>query len=208
MAHRLESDLVENEIELGIIRSFGWSIIEFEASLFQKFLHISAPASIITEQDFKKHLNEMHSKGYISPLDFQGKRAWRKLVIESDLEEELQDEEEIGRIIEKARETRAKMKKKRLSPRDKLVTESRVIAEEILRTLKQKVLKGELTDVEATEVLQLHIRGMRRALADSSNEFLKYVRTNLPSMRKPMEKILRSKGEDMLLLSLRLIAAG
>ena len=81
IAHKLETELVENEIELGIIRSFGWSIIEFEASLFQKFLQLSAPASIITEHDFKKHLKEMHSKGYVSPLEFQGKRAWRKLVI-------------------------------------------------------------------------------------------------------------------------------
>ena len=120
----------------------------------------------------------------------------------------MQDEVEIARIIEKARETRAKMKKKRLSPRDKLVTESRVIAEEILRTLKRKILKGELTDAEARDVLQYHVRRMRRALADSSSDFLEYVKTHLPSMKKPMEKILRSKGEDVLLLSLRLIAAG
>ncbi|MHA2378294.1 MAG: hypothetical protein ACXADS_03385 [Candidatus Thorarchaeota archaeon] len=208
MARGLESELIENEIELSIIRSFGWAIIEFEASLFQKYLHLSGPASIITEHDFKKHLKEMHSKGYISPLDFQGKRAWRKLVIESDLEEELQDEEEIRRIIERARKTRAKLRKKRLSPHDKLVTESRVIAEEILRTLKRKVLKGEVTDAEATDVLLKHVKGMRRALADSPSDLLEYLRTNLPTMTRPMEKILRSKGEDVLLLSLRLIAAG
>ena len=95
-----------------------------------------------------------------------------------------------------------------MSPHDKLVTESRVIAEEILRTLKRKVLIGEVTGNEAKDVLLRHVRGMRRALAGSSTEFMEYVRTNLPSMAKPMEKILRSKGEDVLLLSLRLIAAG
>ncbi|MFX1602368.1 MAG: hypothetical protein ACFFCK_02720 [Promethearchaeota archaeon] len=208
MAKGLESKLVENEIELGIIRSFGWSIIEFEASLYQKYLQLSAPASIMTEQDFKKCLKEMHSKGYVSPLEFQGKRAWRKLIIESDFEEELQDEEEIRRIIERARETRKELKKKRMSPRDKLVTESRVIAEEILRALKRKVLIREVGGTEATDVLLKHVRGMRRALADSQTEFMAYVKTNIPSMTKPMEKILRSKGEDVLLLSLRLIAAG
>jgi len=208
MIEKVTPDELYKGMEVDIIRSFGWAIIEFEASLFQKYLQLSGANSIITEPQFKKYLKEMHAKGYVSPLDFQGKRAWRKLVIESDLEEELQDEEEIRRIIEKARETRKRLKKKRMSPHDKLVTESRVIAEEILRTLKRKVITGEVTGTEATDVLLRHVRGMRRALADSSAEFLEYVKTNIPSMTKPMEKILDSKGEDVLLLSLRLIAAG
>jgi hypothetical protein len=208
MIEKVTPDESGKGIEVDIIRSFGWAIIEFEASLFQKYLQLSGANSIVTEPQFKKYLMEMHAKGYISPLDFQGKKAWRKLVIESDLEEELQDEEEIRKIIERARETRKLLKKKRMSPHDKLVTESRVIAEEILRTLKRKVVKGEVTGTEATDVLLRHVRGMRRALADSSTEFLEYVKTNIPSMIRPMEKILQSKGEDVLLLSLRLIAAG
>jgi hypothetical protein len=208
MIDKVAPDELGKGVEVDIIRSFGWAIIEFEASLYQKYLQLSGANSIITEPQFKRFLMEMHAKGYISPLDFQGKRAWRKLVIESDLEEELQDEEEIRRIILKARETRKGLKKKRMSPHDKLVTESRVIAEEILRTLKRKIITGEVTGNKATEVLLKHVRGMRRALADSSTEFLEYVKTNIPSMTKPMEKILHSKGEDVLLLSLRLIAAG
>ena len=208
MIDKVAPDELGKGVEVDIIRSFGWAIIEFEASLYQKYLQLSGANSIITEPQFKRFLMEMHAKGYISPLDFQGKRAWRKLVIESDLEEELQDEEEIRRIIEKARETRRGLKKKRMSPHEKLVTESRVIAEEILRALKRKVIIGEVTGTEASDVLLKHVRGMRRALADSSTEFLQYVKTNIPSMTKAMEKILNSKGEDVLLLSLRLIAAG
>lgn len=208
MAHSPESELVNSDIELSIIRAFGWALIEFEAVLFQKYLHLSGPKSITTEPEFKRYLKEMHSKGYLSPLEFQGKRVWKKLVIESDLEEELQDEAEIRESIERAREIRKKLRKKRLSPRDKLVTESRIIAEDILRTLKRKILKGEVTDAEATDVLLRHVGGMRRALADSKGDFQEYVRNNLPSMTKPLEKILQSKGEDVLLLSLRLIEVG
>jgi hypothetical protein len=85
------------------------------------------------------------------------------------------------------------------------VTESRIIAEDILSTLRDKVIRGEMSDDAAKVILMQHIEGMRRALLDSSDAFMRYVRKNIPGMRKPMSHILASKGEDVLLLSLRLI---
>ncbi|MFX1331300.1 MAG: hypothetical protein ACFE9W_07075 [Promethearchaeota archaeon] len=205
MYDRLVPDDYEREIEVDILRAFGWSIIEFEPVLYQKYLHMSARSSVMLEVDFKKQLQEMHAKGFVSPLEFHGKKAWRKLVVESDMEEELQDEDEIRALIEAAKRARHKQRRKKKTPHGRIVTESRVIAEEILSTLRDKVIRGEMSDQTARDILMQHIEGMRRALLESPDEFMRYVRRNIPGMRKPMKHILASKGEDVLLLSLRLI---
>lgn len=206
MIRRLEPDDYVREVEANIVRAFGWSIIEFEAVLYQKYLHMSGPSSVMLEEEFKKHLKEMHAKGFVSPLEFQRKKAWRKLVIESDLEEDLQDENEIRELLEAAKRARHKQRRKKKSPHGRIVTESRIIAEDILSTLRDKVIQGEMSDDAARDILMQHVEGMRRALLDSPDEFLRYVRKNIPGMRKPMSHILASKGEDVLLLSLRLIS--
>jgi hypothetical protein len=205
MYDRLVPDDYEREIEVDILRAFGWSIIEFEPVLYQKYLHMSARSSIMMEGDFRKQLQEMHAKGFVSPLKFQGKKAWRKLIIESEMEEELQDEDEIRALIETAKRARHKQRRKKKTPHSRIVTESRVIAEEILSTLRDKVIRGEMSDQTARDILMQHIEGMRRALLESPDEFMRYVKRNIPGMRKPMKHILASKGEDVLLLSLRLI---
>jgi hypothetical protein len=205
MYGRLKPDDYEREVEANIVRAFGWSIIEFEAVLFQKYLHMSGPSSVMLEEEFKKHLKEMHAKGFVSPLEFQRKKAWRKLVIESDMEEDLQDEDEIRELLEAAKRARHKQRRKKKTPHGRIVTESRIIAEDILSTLRNKVIRGEMSDNAAKEILMQHVEGMRRALLESPDAFMRYVRKNIPSMRKPMGHILASKGEDVLLLSLRLI---
>jgi hypothetical protein len=206
MYGRLRPDDYEKEVEANIVRAFGCSIIEFEAVLYQKYLHMSGPSSVMLEEEFKKHLKEMHAKGFVSPLEFQRKKAWRKLVIESDLEEELQDEDEIRELLEAAKRARHKQRRKRKTPHGRIVTESRIIAEDILSTMRDKVIRGEMSDEAARTILMQHVEGMRRALLDSPDAFLRYVRKNIPGMRKPMSHILASKGEDVLLLSLRLIS--
>lgn len=126
-------------------------------------------------------------------------------MIESEMEEELQDEDEIRALIEAAKRSRHKQRRKKKTPHGRIVTESRIIAEEILSTLRDKVIRGEMSDQAARDILMQHIKGMRRALLESPDEFMKYVIRNIPGMRKPMKHILASKGEDVLLLSLRLI---
>jgi hypothetical protein len=206
MYDRLVPEDYEREIEADILRAFGWSIIEFEPVLYQKYLHMSARSSVMLEGEFRKQLQEMHAKGFVSPLEFQGKKAWRKLVVESDMEEELQDEDEIRALIEAAKRARHKQRRKKKTPHGRLVTESRIIAEDILSILRNKVIRGEMSDTVAREILMRHIKGMRRALLESPDEFLRYIRKHIPEMRKPMTHILASKGEDLLLLSLRLIS--
>ncbi len=203
----MRSEDIEREIEIAVVRTFGWSVIEFEAVLFQKFLVMSAASSLMTENMFRKHLRNMEAKGYISPVDFQGKRAWKRLVIESDIDEETLTPEEVRAFIEKAKASEKQKLKKPKS--EKVVSESKALAEDILQYLqmgmpsriKIKRRIGEPTLID-------HVEAMHHALADSKEDFLKYVRKNLPRVYEDIEKLLNSSGEEVLLRSLRVIESG
>ncbi len=196
-----EGEAVERDIENCIIRSFGYSIIEFEPILFQKFLNMSGPHSVTTEVIFRKHLTRMHAKGYVMPLEFQGKRCWKRLVIEDDLQEEIPTPEEILKVIERAKQ------KAKVEPRTskKLVTVSMTMADDILRFL-EIALKEEDDDSEIAEArVRIHVKRMRRALSSSESDLIDYIRLNVPSFRTPMKQLLNTKGPELVMLSLRII---
>ncbi|MFX0107890.1 MAG: hypothetical protein ACFE7R_06385 [Candidatus Hodarchaeota archaeon] len=204
MMERLGPDEYERSIEIGIIRAFGWAIIEFEEALFQKYLHMSGPSSVMTEDEFRRYLREMHSKAYISPLEFQGKRVWKKEVIEADLEEKLLRKEPIlSDDVEPAERKRLHIP--RSSPRDRLVSESKLVAEDILQIIETHLLRDGTFDSRSAGEIQYHIGELRKALASSTSDFLKYLRRHIPKARQPIEEILDSKGESIVLLSLRLL---
>lgn len=70
-----------NQVELEIIRSFGWALVELESTLYERYCVSSADRSLTTLQEFRNQLREMESKGYVSSLDLHGKRAYRKLLV-------------------------------------------------------------------------------------------------------------------------------
>jgi len=205
----MHSEDIEREIEIAVVRAFGWSIIEFEAILFQKYLVMSAVSSLMTEDMFRKRLKDMEAKGYITPVDFQGKRAWKRLVIESDIDEEPLTPEEVRAFIEKAKlseKTKGELQK---PMSDHVVSESKVLAERILRYLEMSMPSRIKIKRQIGEPTLLdHIEAMRHALVDSNEAFLKYIRKNLPRVYEDMEKLLNSKGEEVLLRSLRIIESG
>jgi len=207
MSHAYDSSDLEREIEIGIVGAFGWAVIEFEVALFQKFLVMSGPTSLITEDMFRKYLMKMEAKGYVSPVDFQGRKAWKRLVIETEIEEPAMTPEEVKEFIAKAHEASKTNKKKKTSGEQR-VNESRVLAENIIRTLEQVMprLKGERKPWESS--LINHIEGMHKALTESKEDFLKYIKKNLRPAYEPIRKLLNSKGEEMFLLSLRVIESG
>ena len=196
-----EGEAIEREIENGIIRSFGYSIIEFEPVLFQKFLTISGPHSVTTDAIFRKHLTRMHAKGYVMPVEFQGKRCWKRLVIEDDLQEEIPTPEEILKIIERAKQ------KAKVEPRTskKLVTVSMTIADEILRSLGSALTEEDDDNEIAKARVRTHVKRMRRALCSSESELIDYIRVNVPSLRGSMKQLLSTKGPELVMLSLRII---
>ena len=64
-------------IEDKILLAFGHSIIDFEATLYEKFLQLTNGVAI-TCQEFKEHLTNMEERGIIVSADFMGKRCWSK----------------------------------------------------------------------------------------------------------------------------------
>ena len=206
MSYAYDSEDLEREREIGIVGAFGWAVIEFEAVLFQKFLVMSGPTSFITEEMFRKYLLNMEAKGYISPLEFQGKRAWKRLVIETEIEEPAMTPEEVIKFIAEAQEAgKKKMKKKAGEHR---IRESKTLADNIIRTLEQ-VMPGTRKQKKPWESSLLeHVEGMHKALIESKEEFLNYIKKNIPPAYQPLQKLLNTNGEEMLLLSLRVIESG
>ncbi len=207
MSYRMDADDLEREIEIGIVGAFGWAVIEFEAVLFQKFLVMSGPMSLITEDMFRKYLMNMEAKGFVSPLEFQRKRAWKRLVIETDIEEPAMTPEEVKEFIAKAQEA-GKKKKKKKKVGEHRISESRTLADNIIRTIEQVMPRMKKQQKPWESSLIDHVEGMHKALTESKEEFLRYIKKNIPPAHEPMKKLLNAKGEEMLLLSLRTIESG
>ena len=64
-------------VEDAIILSFGHSIIEFEATLYEKFLHITK-GLVVNCQEFKDHLGNMEERGLVRSVEFLGNRGWSR----------------------------------------------------------------------------------------------------------------------------------
>lgn len=64
-------------IEDAILLSFGHSIIDFEATLYEKFLRLTKGLAV-TCQEFKEHLTNMEDRELIVSAEFLGKRCWAR----------------------------------------------------------------------------------------------------------------------------------
>ena len=192
-------DISNNGIEKIIIQAFGFSIIEFEKVLFHKFLISAGPASVMTEEQFHKHLVQMQAKGFIAPIDFHGMKGWKKLIISwtPDLEE-----------LEAAKEviSGSNTKQEVVPLSEGIVSESRTIAKEIIQELEEVIVPR--FNENKIESMVRHAEEMRRALSESQRHFIKYLNTNIPDLKNSMLELIESKGEEVVLLSLRLIVSG
>ncbi len=200
----LISNKNEAIIEQDIIRAFGSSIIEFEAILYQKFLIISASHSLVPEKMFRKFLNDMHAKGYLTPTEFNKKRCWKRQVVLEDLESVEITPDEFEQVFQE----RAVIATSGVSsPITKgLVSDSSTVADEIRKTMISKLYEGKSLGPAAYQEIQMHAKHMRKALSNSSEELLEYVKRNVPSMLEEMEQILKQRGENVVLLGLRIVS--
>lgn len=66
---------VPPEVEELILSSFGHAIIEFEATLYQKFLVLTM-GLVVTCLEFKAHLANMEKRGIVTSVIFLGKPGW------------------------------------------------------------------------------------------------------------------------------------
>lgn len=68
---------VPPQIEDTIILSFGHAILEFEATLYEKFLRLTN-GIVVTCQGFKEHLKNMEERNLIVSAEFLGKQCWAR----------------------------------------------------------------------------------------------------------------------------------
>ena len=204
MTDSFSEERTEVRIEKAIIEAFGYSIIEFEEVLFHKYLISSGPNSLITPLQFRKYLMNMHAKGYLVPLYFQRKRAWKRMIIADFVDHdviltETSEPIEVEPVIESAPQEEKK------KVQEHLVTDCMDIVEEIRSTMElQRRLESDTDQIDKA-ILHEHIRKMHQALTESKGEFYEYLDANLPDLREPMEQLLKSRGEDKVLLGLRVI---
>ncbi len=76
-------------MELDILRSFGWAVIELESVLFERYTHLAAANSLITFDAFRKALHTMESRGLLSSYKLNGLPAYRKLVVDKRIIDEV-----------------------------------------------------------------------------------------------------------------------
>jgi hypothetical protein len=202
LTESLNSVQTEIRIEKNIIEAFGDSIIEFETALFHKYLISSGPNSLVTRMQFGKHLMRMYAKGYLVPLQFHKRRAWKRLIVADFVDQDViltESSEPIKTeplVIPSPQENSEKV-------HEHLVTDCKDIAEEIISTIKMQRKFG--TDQKAKALLHEHISKMHHALTESREHFYSYIDSYLPSLREPFEQMLKSRGDDKVLLGLRVI---
>ncbi|MHA2044463.1 MAG: hypothetical protein ACXAAO_05435 [Candidatus Thorarchaeota archaeon] len=64
-------------VEESILLSFGHAVIEFEATLYEKFLRLTNGV-VLTCKEFKEHLKNMEAREIIKSTEFIGKRCWAR----------------------------------------------------------------------------------------------------------------------------------
>jgi hypothetical protein len=205
MSDNTVSESQTKEMEVSIIRAFATAIIEFEPVLYQKFL--LQTRGLITEEMFKQTLANMEEKGFVAPLKFQGRQCWRRLASEDDVTAEYHDQEEVREIIERS-QTLAIQKKRVPEEGVPFVSQIRRTAQEVLDLVKSQIPESHESDKAVREKLRYHFESMRQTLADSEDDFLKYLLENMPSLHDAMRDILNSKGVDILLPALRIVESG
>jgi hypothetical protein len=195
-----------NAIELDIIRSFGWSIVELEETLYERFLHISSARSLTTRDIFNSHLREMESKGYISPVRLHGLKGYKRLLADKDLGKSLHpdaplDEMRLALGSIKARPIIQKQKTPPMVTRD-VLSMSESVGKEIQATLESWMLRE--TGRISKGTVHEHMKNMSQALSSSEEDLFEYIRVQAPGILGEVSRILREHGDEFLLLSLRL----
>ncbi len=74
---KIPVNTVPSEIEKLIIWAFGKSIIEFEATLYEKF-HLISGDIVLGKNEFIWHLENMEERGVLKSITFKGIRSWSR----------------------------------------------------------------------------------------------------------------------------------
>lgn len=208
MPERVARKEVPSRIELDIAKAFGWTLILYEESLYERFLQISSDTSLISLEEFRYYLREMEAKGYITSLNMHGHRAYRRLLVEEDVGMPLTPRIPLEEIRLAIGSRQARMKKAVDPPKavtHDLVTESEEVGEYVLDLIENYLrYKYGLKTIKKS-VLLGYVEKLCQALSQSEDTFFSFLERNTPEMLTNLKRIAETKGPDVLLLGLRLV---
>ena len=192
-------------LEIDIIRSFGWAVVEMEDALYQRYIRISASRSLMPEVTFKAHLKIMEAKGYVSSMSLHGRRAYRRLLVGEDVGRELHPKvplDEIRLALGSLKTKHRFSKKHRSRVTSDVVKDTETIGQELEHALENWMMTDSGRISRGS--IHAHIANMMDALSKSEDSLFEYVRIELPGLLAEIGQILRIYGSDFLLLTLRL----
>ena len=195
-----------SDVELDIIRSFGWSLMEVEETLYQRFLHLSASRSLVSRVKFRKYLMEMESKGYLSPIHLQGLRGYKKLRSEISIRKSLNPRVPLDEIRLVIGSKKAKPRFQKKKPPAKVTRNLFQMSENLGLAIQTELEKWMLQETGRISkgLVHEHMKNMCEALEKSEEDLFEYIHAETPGILIEVGQILRSQGPDFLLLCLRL----
>jgi hypothetical protein len=198
-----------NAIELDIIRSFGWSIVEVEETLYERFLHISSSRSLTPRDEFQSYLKKMEAKGFISPVHLHGLKGYKRLLADKEVGKSLYPNIPLDemRLALGSIRAKSKIEKQRIPQKvtEDLFSMSESVGKAIQTALENWMLRE--TGRISKGAVHEHMMNMYHALSTSEEDLFEYIRLQTPGILIEVGQILRSQGPEFLLLSLRLTEA-
>ncbi|MGY5859021.1 MAG: hypothetical protein RTU63_06610 [Candidatus Thorarchaeota archaeon] len=194
-----------SDVEVDIIRSFGWSLVEDEETLFQRFQSISVTRSLVSRANFRSMLRDMEAMGFISPIQMHDRKGYKKLVAEINMGRSIHPEVPLDEIrlvrgsmkakpvIEKSRPPR--VNKELLELCESIGTEIQIVLEDWMFQENGRISKG---------LVHKHMKNMCDALYESEDALFEYVHEHTPGILVDVGHILQTHGSDFLMLTLRL----
>ncbi len=191
-------------LELDIMRSFGWAVVETEDALYQRYLNLSAARSLMPNKVFKTHLREMEAKGFVSSLKLHGKKAYRRLLVGKEVGHEIHPQiplDEMRLALGSLKASPEFGKKIRSRVTSEVIEDSDIVGAEIQSALENWMLRD--SGRISKGAVHAHIANMMTALQESEEELFEYVRIEVPGLLADLGQVLRIYGPDFLLLTLR-----
>lgn len=192
-------------IELDVMRSFGWSLIEAEETLFQRFLNLSATSSLVSRDNFRSILRNMEAKGFVAPIKIQGVKGYKKLVAEINMGRTMHPRDPLDemRLVTGSQKAKSLIEKAQPAKVNRHLLEMcETVGKEIQTVLENWILRenGRISKGLVHE----HMKNMCHALHESEEDLFEYIHEQVPGILVEVGQILQSYGSDFLLLSLRL----
>jgi hypothetical protein len=188
-----------NPIEINVIRAFGWSLIEYEMTLYQKFLSISVDGSLVTFEHFRNILRTMESKGYLQELTLQGKKAYRKMLVDTELEKQTRPSQPVDemRLAIGGMKARVREKVKAVTKQPQATA-----GQKILQALRDWLLEESgLVEIDIA-ILRECISEIRKAISKSNDFLIETLKCEYPGVRELVEEALKEYGPDALVQDL------